>query len=136
MRAALHTSGALAQAAHRRSCCGTEGRRPSLLTDGQEPSACPKLAGTAGYGPNLVSTAHGRLPALDNYTAGQQHLPVHGRLAARARPAGGPSTLAVSPKKKLNILSFALASETRDRTHPYTGEMGLRLALACPVCTG
>ena len=39
-------------------------------------------------------------------------------------------------EKKLNILSFALASETRDRTHPYTGEMGLRLAPACPVCTG
>ena len=38
--------------------------------------------------------------------------------------------------KKINILSFALASETRDSHHPYTGEMGVRLAPACPVCTG
>ena len=38
--------------------------------------------------------------------------------------------------KKINIRSFALASETRDSHHPYTGEMGVRLALACPVCTG
>ena len=38
--------------------------------------------------------------------------------------------------KKLDVLTFWPLSETRDRTHPYTGEMGLRLALACPVCTG
>ena len=38
--------------------------------------------------------------------------------------------------KKLNILSFALASETRDSHHPYTGEMGVRLAPTCPDCTG
>ena len=38
--------------------------------------------------------------------------------------------------QKINILSFALASETRDSHHPYTGEMGVRLALANPVCTG
>ena len=38
--------------------------------------------------------------------------------------------------KKINILSFLPPSETRDRTHPYTGEMGVRLAPACPDCTG
>ena len=36
----------------------------------------------------------------------------------------------------LNILSFALASETRDSHHPYTGEMGVRLAPTCPDYTG
>lgn len=90
LRAALHASGALAQAAHRRSCCGTEGRRPSLLTDGQEPSARPKLAGTAGYGPNLVST-RARPAACTRL--------LHGRPAAPpcARPAGGPRTAGWRP---------------------------------------
>ena len=36
----------------------------------------------------------------------------------------------------LSILSFALASETRDSHHPYTGEMGVRLAPTCPDYTG
>ena len=38
--------------------------------------------------------------------------------------------------QKENILTFKPPSETRDRTHPYTGEMGLRLAPTCPDCTG
>ena len=46
---------------------------------------------------------------------------------------GEPARVAVEKKY---VLTFKPPSETRDRTHPYTGEMGLRLAPTCPDCTG
>ena len=56
--------------------------------------------------------------------------------AAPARGRAMDYALRIRIMHQLNILSFALASETRDSHHPYTGEMGVRLALACPDCTG
>ena len=53
---------------------------------------------------------------------------------APARATGPPEP--TTSEEKLDVLTFWPLSETRDRTHPYTGEMGLRLALACPDCTG
>ena len=98
-------------------------------------------AGVSGGGRDLTLRADD-LPHSEGTTQQPNSTPHNPTQPATTQPNPKSTILKLGPlsaalaRQKLNILSFALASETRDRTHPYTGEMGLRLAPTCPDCTG